>query len=76
MPVIFRVVIKPTSSIAKSQKTIDLSTGTETELSVLGRHDPCIVRRALPVIEAVTAIAVLDLMMDRASWSPWLEEKK
>jgi chorismate synthase len=76
MPVLFRVVIKPTSSIARVQKTIDLAEKTEAELSVSGRHDPCIVRRALPVIEAVTAVGILDLMMDRAAWSPWMGEKR
>ena len=62
MPVIFKVAIKPTSSILKSQNTVNINTGEETILEVNGRHDPCIVQRALPVIEAATAIGILDLI--------------
>lgn len=63
MPVIFKVVIKPTASISQEQDTVDLSTQTNTKLNIVGRHDPCIVPRAVPVIEAVSAIAVMELMM-------------
>lgn len=62
MPVIFNVAIKPTASIFKEQNTINIATMEETKLSIEGRHDPCIVQRALPVIEAVTAIGILELM--------------
>ncbi|SKA86280.1 chorismate synthase [Clostridium sp. USBA 49] len=62
MPLIFRAAFKPTSSISKKQKTIDISKMENTELEVKGRHDPCIVQRAVPVVEAVTAMAVLDLL--------------
>jgi chorismate synthase len=62
MPVIFRTAMKPTPSIAKTQHTINMSTGENSELSVHGRHDPCIVLRALPVIEACAAISILDLI--------------
>ena len=62
MPVIFRAAVKPTPSISKPQKTVDLQTGENAELEVRGRHDPCIVPRAVPVIEAVAAVAVLNLM--------------
>ena len=62
MPVIFKVAIKPTSSILKTQNTVNINTGENTVLEVNGRHDPCIVQRALPVIEAVTAIGILDLI--------------
>ncbi|MCQ2968838.1 MAG: chorismate synthase [Clostridium sp.] len=62
MPVVFKVAIKPTSSILKEQNTVNINTGKDTVLEVNGRHDPCIVQRALPVIEAVTAIGILDLM--------------
>ena len=62
MPVIFKVAIKPTSSILKSQNTVNINIGEETVLEVNGRHDPCIVQRALPVIEAATAIGILDLI--------------
>lgn len=64
MPVVFRVVIKPTASIAKQQNTIRISTGEAAKLQVVGRHDPCIVPRALPVLEAVTAIVLLDLALE------------
>lgn len=62
MPIVFRTVIKPTPSIAKKQKTIDISTGCDAEIEIVGRHDPCIVQRAVPVIEAATAIAIYDLI--------------
>lgn len=62
MPVIFRAAIKPTSSIGKRQRTVDISKRENTELEVVGRHDPCITQRALPVIEAAAAMAVLDLI--------------
>lgn len=60
-PVVFRVAIKPTSSIAREQTTINLDTHRPERLRVTGRHDPCIVPRAVPVIEAVAAIALTDL---------------
>ncbi len=63
MPVVFSVAVKPTPSIKKEQQSVSLSKHTEAKLSVQGRHDPCIVPRALPVIEAVTALGMLDLMM-------------
>ena len=63
MPIVFRVAVKPTSSIALPQRTIDLSTHQPTELVVTGRHDPCIVPRALVVLEAVAAIALADLAL-------------
>ena len=62
MPIVFRVAIKPTPSIAKPQQTVDLKTGNNTELIIHGRHDPCIVPRALPAIEAATAIAIANLI--------------
>lgn len=63
MPLIFKVAIKPTPSILKKQNTINISTKENSELQIEGRHDPCIVQRALPVIEAVTAIGLLDLII-------------
>jgi len=63
MPILFKVGIKPTPSISKIQKTIDIADTKEAELVIEGRHDPCIVQRAVPVIEAVTAIGILDLVL-------------
>ena len=63
MPILFKVGIKPTPSIAKKQRTIDIEEKKESELIIEGRHDPCIVQRAVPVIEAVTAIGILDLVL-------------
>ena len=64
MPIVFRAAIKPTPSIGKEQKSVSLSKKENTPLVIHGRHDPCIVQRAVPVIEAVTAISVLDIMED------------
>lgn len=63
MPIIFRVAIKPTPSIAKAQKTVNLHTMEEVTLEIKGRHDPCIVPRAVPVVEAAAAIAIFDLIL-------------
>lgn len=58
MSVVFNVAIKPTASIFKEQDTVNVATGENVKLSLKGRHDPCIVVRALPVIEAAAALAV------------------
>ena len=60
MPLIFRAAVKPTPSIAKEQDTVSLSRGENTKLVIHGRHDPCIVPRAVPVMEAAAAIAIYD----------------
>ncbi len=60
MPVVFKTVFKPTPSIAKPQQTVNLDTKEVTIIEIKGRHDPCVVPRAVPVVEAVTAIVVLD----------------
>jgi chorismate synthase len=62
MPLVFKVAFKPTASIGKPQKTIDISKRENTVISVKGRHDPCIVQRALPVVEAAAAMVILDLL--------------
>ena len=62
MPILFRVAIKPTPSIAKEQESIHFEGGAAT-LQVKGRHDPCIVPRAVPVIEAAAAIAIFDAIL-------------
>jgi chorismate synthase len=60
MPLIVRVAFKPTPSIAKEQRTVDPVGMTETTIAIKGRHDPCIVPRAVPVVEACVALCVLD----------------
>jgi len=65
MPVIFRCVIKPTPSIAKPQQTVDILRKHNAQLEIKGRHDPAIVHRARVVIDAVTAIAVYDMLAGR-----------
>ena len=65
MPVIFRTGFKPTPSIALAQTTVSLSTMEETTIAIKGRHDPCIVPRAVPVVEAAAAIALYDLILSR-----------
>jgi len=62
MPIVYRVAMKPTPSIAKLQNTIDMVSGVNSQVSVTGRHDPCIVLRALPVIEACAAMSILDFI--------------
>ena len=62
MPVVFEAAIRPTPSIAQEQDTVDLSTGTDAKLVIEGRHDPCIVHRAVPVIEAAAALAACELL--------------
>jgi len=63
MPLIFRTAFKPTPSIARKQRTVDIRNRTNAELEIKGRHDPCIVPRALPVVEAATATALLELIL-------------
>ena len=67
MPVIFRAAIKPTPSIAQAQQTIDIARRENTVLEIAGRHDPCIVPRAVVVMESVLAIALCELTMDDAA---------
>jgi len=59
-PITFRVAIKPTPSIAKEQNSVNMETKENVKLKITGRHDGCIVPRAVPVIEAITAIAIYD----------------
>lgn len=65
MPLILRAALKPTPSIAKEQDSISLSRKENVKLVIGGRHDPCIVPRAVPVLEAATAIALVDMMLDK-----------
>ena len=64
MPIVLRTAVKPTPSIARPQRTVSLSAGEDTDLVIRGRHDPCIAHRAVPVVEAVTAAVLLDLLLE------------
>lgn len=65
-PLIWRMAVKPTPSIGKPQRSVDLDAHRDTELTVRGRHDPCIAPRAVPVAEAACACAILDAMLTSA----------
>lgn len=75
MPVIFRCAIKPTPSIGKSQKTVDILQKENADLQIKGRHDPAIVHRARIVIDAVTAIAVYDMLAGRFGTDYFAKER-
>ncbi len=64
MPIIFRAAMKPTPSIAKEQNSVSLSKMENVRLKIGGRHDPCVVIRAVPVFEAAAAIAIYDILLD------------
>ena len=68
MPVVFCCAFKPTPSISLEQRSVDISTGKDTTLTVRGRHDPCIVLRAIPCVEAAAAVAIYDLMREADSY--------
>jgi len=76
MPIIFRVAFKPPSSISVKQKTVNLRTMKEDELRVSGRHDACIVPRAVPVVEAMTAIILADHAIRAGLIPPVLGKKR
>ncbi len=63
MPIEFAVAVKPTATIGVPQKTVNIKTMKETEIKITGRHDPCIVPRAVVVVEAITAIVLLDYLL-------------
>jgi chorismate synthase len=63
MPIVVRVAFKPTPSISIPQKTVNLGTMSQAELSIKGRHDACIVPRAVPVVESMIAITLADLAL-------------
>ncbi len=65
MPVTFKVAFKPTPSISVPQNSVDILNKKETVLEIKGRHDPCIVQRAVPVVEAVCAMVIYDMLCQR-----------
>lgn len=71
MPIVFRAVIKPTPTICKEQKTVDINTMSDTTLAARGRHDPCIVHRAAVVVESVTALVLADMLLAKYG-TDWL----
>lgn len=71
MPLVFRAAVKPTPSIARPQQSVNLTTGEIVPLTVTGRHDPCIVPRAVPCLEAAAAIAVYDALLARRKEQAW-----
>lgn len=64
MPLLFKVTVKPTPSISKKQDSVDLTTGEKVALEIKGRHDPCIVPRAVPCVVAAAAICILDALLE------------
>ncbi len=75
MPIMIRVAIKPTPSIGKEQKTVNLSTMENASLSIKGRHDPCVVPKAVPAVESAVAITLADHMI-RAGLIPKVLERQ
>lgn len=71
MPILFRTVIKPTPTISKEQKTVDINTMQNVTLASRGRHDPCIVHRAAVVVESVTALVIADILTSKFG-TDWL----
>lgn len=65
MPLVFRAAFKPTPSISLPQRSVDLETGEEASLCIPGRHDPCVVPRAVPAVESVAALAVYDALLEQ-----------
>ena len=64
MPLLFSVAFKPTPSIGSAQASISLSSKENVTMTIKGRHDPCIVPRAVPVVEAAAAVAIVDMLLD------------
>ncbi|MDY5742348.1 MAG: chorismate synthase, partial [Lachnospiraceae bacterium] len=64
MPIRFRLAVKPTASIYQPQQSVSLSERIDAELQIRGRHDPCIVLRAVPVVEAMTALVLCDMLAE------------
>ena len=65
MPIIVRAAFKPTPSISQQQDTVDFIKNENAEIVIQGRHDPCVVPRAVPVVESVVALALLDALLEK-----------
>jgi chorismate synthase len=76
MPIIVRVAVKPTSSIAKEQRTVNLAKMKDATIKVTGRHDPCVVPKAVPVVESAVAIILADHMIRAGVIPKVLKERK
>ncbi len=74
MPLIFKVAFKPTPSILKEQNSVDLCDKKNTKLKITGRHDPCIVQRAVPCVESVANIAICDLLLEERGRQKWISK--
>ena len=74
MPITFKVVVKPTPSIYQAQKSINMKSNEETTIKIVGRHDPCIVRRVNIVIRCITALVIGDLLISRYGQEVFLKE--
>jgi chorismate synthase len=72
MPILFKTAIKPTASISQPQETINIKTMEPTVLELKGRHDPCIVHRVVHVINAITAYAILEVIV-RKEGTQWIK---
>lgn len=70
-PILFRVAFKPVATIGQGQKTVDLE-GNEVVLAAKGRHDPCVVPRAVPIVEAMTSLVLIDLLLRQQGRRPGL----
>lgn len=76
MPIVFRVAVKPTPSIAKEQRSVDLREMKDVSISVKGRHDPCIVPRAVSCVEAAAAVAIYDALLEQKALEWHLPSEK
>ena len=74
MPIVLRAAFKPTPSIRREQQSVRLSRMEEVPLCVPGRHDPCIVPRAVPCVEAAAAIAVYDALLEARKFTKTARE--
>ena len=70
MPIVLRAAFKPTPSIARRQRTVDLAAMRETTIEIAGRHDPCIVPRAVPCVEAAAAVVLYDILCSERGRKP------